>query len=66
MSKIPLLLSIFNLLLLFLLLLLLFLLLTLASRGSKIHVFLAKKIFFGRGHLFLHAEIFLFRFLVLK
>ena len=65
MSKIHLLLSIFNLLLL-LLLLLLFLLLTLASRGSKIHVFLAKKIFFGRGHLFLHAEIFLFRFLVLK
>ena len=64
MSKIPLLLSIFNLLLL--LLLLLFLLLTLTSRGSKIHVFLAEKIFFERGHLFLRAEKILFRFLVLK
>ena len=45
-------------------LLILFLLLTLASRGSKIHVFLAEKIFFERGHLFLRAETFLVRFLV--
>ena len=65
MSKIPLLILIFNLLLL-LLLLLLFLVLFLALRGSKIHVFLAVKIFFGRGHLFLRAENFLVCFSVLK